>query len=638
VAKSTISFFGWFGRLFLIFQGLEIVFDVPIGLLGKLPSFILQVSAFDLLVNWSVLATIVSISAAMVAFVIAVPSWALIRTGFIGEIRCRKAIILVGIFVFLAASIYDIWVIGFPDFHPNIRGGLSISVILITILLTLVAYRYANFERVYGRLVRCGSVFSIVVIALFIVAVISGVRLGASDRINSGMAPPVVATSERPNIIYVISDALSANAMSLYGERMLTTPNLQNLARMGVTIDGMTAVDNWTVPTVATLYSGVGPARHGLFSEVSHFIDDKNFSTSAMLPAQLRQAGYATYSVMQNGLAAPFHMHIQDQFDETRITSEACGALTFFCLRIRGADVPNSAPMFGLFYHAARLANAIYHGKATVFSPTEDAYNAALDVLDNRVKKDRPFLLWVHLFAPHDPYLTPPPHRRKFDKSNALLKWSDFHAVRNNYHLPLRYRESISYADASFAKFYSALESRKLLENSIVVFSSDHGETFDRWMYHAGPRLNEDLIRLPFVIWGPSIPMGKVVKERVSQIDIAPTLLDIAGVKRPSQMEGESLLPLIHGKSFTPRPVFSASLSRNGRFKNYTKGTFAMLEGPWKYIQYLEPDSEEIFNLSDDPREKENLAAMHPDILKRMRQALNVHFAPRKPPYKGGVN
>jgi arylsulfatase A-like enzyme len=158
------------------------------------------------------------------------------------------------------------------------------------------------------------------------------------------------------------------------------------------------------------------------------------------------------------------------------------------------------------------------------------------------------------------------------------------------------------------------------MSNTIIILSADHGESFSHgYQGHAGNHLYESLVRIPLIIKMPSERKGNVINMPVSQIDIAPTILDLAGIPAPDWMEGRSLLPLVKGKSLDPRPVYSMQLIENRSFgEPITKGTIALREGDYKLIYYLKDKKSLLFDLRSDPDEMQDISQQKQDVTKRL--------------------
>ncbi len=186
--------------------------------------------------------------------------------------------------------------------------------------------------------------------------------------------------------------------------------------------------------------------------------------------------------------------------------------------------------------------------------------------------------------------------------------------------LRARYDEFIRYCDKQFEDFIAQLASRNKLKKTVIILSSDHGESFEHnYLRHAGPHLFEQLTHIPFIIKGPDQTEGRVINDLTEQIDIPATILDLANIPAPSWMEGRSLVPLMQGKSLPLRPVFSMNFEKNPSLGHeITRGTVAVWEGDYKLIHYLENNESLLFNLTHDPDEVNNLFDKESEIGQRL--------------------
>jgi arylsulfatase A-like enzyme len=182
------------------------------------------------------------------------------------------------------------------------------------------------------------------------------------------------------------------------------------------------------------------------------------------------------------------------------------------------------------------------------------------------------------------------------------------------------YDEFIRYIDRQFADFINKLSKRDM-ENTVIILSSDHGESFEHgYLTHGGPFMYEDVTHIPLVIKEPGQVDGKTVDVLVEQIDLPATVLDLAGILAPSWMEGRSLVPLIRGKGITPKPAFSMNLEGNpSRGHQIKTGAIAVWEGDFKLIHYLDKEESLLFNLKQDPDELYDLFDSKPEIGHRLR-------------------
>ena len=167
------------------------------------------------------------------------------------------------------------------------------------------------------------------------------------------------------------------------------------------------------------------------------------------------------------------------------------------------------------------------------------------------------------------------------------------------------------------------------MSNIIIIFSSDHGESFTKgYQGHSGPYIYESLVHIPLIIKLPGETGGRVIDMPVEQTDIAPTILELAGVTIPEWMEGRSLVPLLKGAGMQQRPIFSMQLIENRSFGHpITKGTIAIWEGDYKLIHYLAEDKSLLFNLKANPDETQNTIKEEPEIAERLKKLIDDNLS-----------
>jgi arylsulfatase A-like enzyme len=193
-----------------------------------------------------------------------------------------------------------------------------------------------------------------------------------------------------------------------------------------------------------------------------------------------------------------------------------------------------------------------------------------------------------------------------------------------------RYAEAIAFFDHHLGEFFAWLKGDDLFDPTLVVVSADHGESFSHgYGGHGGPMLHDDLIRIPLLVKEPGQTVGRRVNVLSEQIDLMPTLLDLAGQPAQGATEGRSLVPALRGKPMTG-PVFSMNFEQNSRFGPLRTGSVAMLEDRWKYVHYTGPIrypnmpalTDALYDLQIDPGEIHNLAATEPGVAARMQAAI----------------
>jgi arylsulfatase A-like enzyme len=247
-----------------------------------------------------------------------------------------------------------------------------------------------------------------------------------------------------------------------------------------------------------------------------------------------------------------------------------------------------------------------------------------------RTVGSEPFFLWVHYQDPHGPYTPPESWRERFSPLEAPED-PDVLTVTDNYghggipeyqciddarspgEYRARYRAEIAFTDQMIGKLIADLKARGLWENSIVVFTADHGEALgehDFWFCH-GHNVTEDLIHVPLIVRIPAGAggRGRVVDELVSGVDVAPTILDAAGLRGGLEGSGLSLVPLIEGAT--------ARLERNYVVAEDEFGRLCVRGRKTKYV--VGPSEERLYDLGVDPREEIDILARMPDLVTEMR-------------------
>ena len=229
----------------------------------------------------------------------------------------------------------------------------------------------------------------------------------------------------------------------------------------------------------------------------------------------------------------------------------------------------------------------------------------------------QPYFGYIHLLPPHYPYVT----RREFldvfdDGWEPLAKPAHFFSdgyPQSFLTLQRRfYDEYIAYVDAEFGRLYDTLAQQGLLENTCLVFTSDHGEMFERGILeHNTATLFEPLLRVPLLIWEPGIKQRQDVRMPTSGVDLLPTLLHLAGQPVPDWFEGQVLPPFSGMPEDAERSVFAVEAKLNSRKGPLTKATLCIVKGRYKLVYYKGypgyDEVYELYDLEDDPEELINL-------------------------------
>ena len=406
-------------------------------------------------------------------------------------------------------------------------------------------------------------------------------------------------SKDLPNIIFISVDTLRADHLSCYGYDKKTTPMLDMLAKKGVLFKKAYAPAPWTLPSHASMFSGLYPSKHKAIDE--RVAVGKEI---VMLTEKLQAAGYET-----GGFVSHYYLSKDYGFD-------------------RGFD-------------------------KFVMKLDEKAENmtkmAATWIRDNRKK---PFFAFIHYFDPHTPYFPPAEFRTKHFPKDLIEIKGDTQDVLSVIHskypekrdktlraLRALYDGEIDYVDSSISELYKKLQLYKLDKNTLIIVTSDHGEEFyEHGLMEHGFTLYEEQLHVPLIFYCPEkIAMGKTTDVPVSLVDLFPTLLDYAGIPVPEKIDGRSILPLLKNPdgpvadSISNRPLH-AQTTRQGPDR------MCVIKDDNKYI--YSPDfrlsfrsfGQELFNLKKDPKETTNLMPTEVDLGEKYKKIMidSQMYVPKK--------
>ncbi len=420
-----------------------------------------------------------------------------------------------------------------------------------------------------------------------------------------------------PSILMIVADTLRADRVGVYGSTRATTPHLDELARSGAIFSDAAAVASWTLPTTATIMTGLEPAAHGLRTH-----RDALRKGAVGLAKIFQRAGYATGGIVANpiltrelGFARGF-----DHYDEGLpggLVSAHPRSTLAFTLSALGLRQPRET-----------------------FPRAEEVVERGLSWL--RGVGDRPFFLYLHLMDPHDPYAPPAPWDSRYGRKpgeDLDLRFGDVPRIAAGTlevdpadfsSMVALYDGAVSYMDAQVGELLASMRAMGLLENTLVVFVSDHGEEF---LDHGGllheHTLYEELVRIPLIIAGPGVTPGAILEEPVSQLDLAPTVLEAAGLKPPAPMAGISLWGALARSEPIPlreiymEEVYIGLRSSVHALRAVRRGPLKLIgssfdpggEGPWQW---------ELFDLASDPGETANLIATRPEEAGELRDLVEA--------------
>lgn len=379
------------------------------------------------------------------------------------------------------------------------------------------------------------------------VLLLAGATLGADGESSPGNETATRSTNEasqRPNIFLLNIDMLRADHVGLYGYPRATTPVIDRLGREGVWFSAARSHAPWTYPSVVSLLSGVHPSSHGAtYSESGDtYVTTTVPSQLPTLATLLQAAGYSTAAFITNPLLKK-SSGLDRGFDDFR--DEFVGTWK------RHSAAPWSRSSMS----------------------AENVHRTVLEWLDARPAE--PLFAYIHYIDVHGPYLTPKPFGRpEGSVDSATAEKARLSGIPRQLAIDL-YDGELLHLDRLIGDFVAALDERGVLANSVVVITADHGEEFGEHGGHGhGHSLFEEMLHVPFLILRTeAMPYSRRIDMPVAQIDILPTLAEIAEVDVPTSVAGRSLLSTIRATDPpSPRPILSEMDNRGRPVWNAKKG------------------------------------------------------------------
>jgi arylsulfatase A-like enzyme len=396
-----------------------------------------------------------------------------------------------------------------------------------------------------------------------------------------------ICSQRKLNIILITMDALRPDHLGCYGYKRNTSPNIDRLAREGALFTPAIAQGSSTYLSLPSLHTSRYPRTHGVYN--AGYKINPSLSTLAEI---LKKNGYSTVAICANV------KHIQGLE--------------------RGFDT------------------FIDKGDIGAFEMTKIATSW---LEKNRKNK---FFLWVHYFEPHGPYRSPEPYNRAFldnseaknisinkDNKSGLMAIPNYIAENNimdvNYYIS-QYDGEIRYADEQIGILWKKIEELNLDKDLIFIFTADHGEAMgERGHYFEHWSIYDEIIKVPLLIKCKKImPCSRNISHQVQLVDIAPTILAGVALAKPKDMQGNSLFPLILGRKNHPSFfAFSEVTQSDDTVEDCVRTKeWKLIHKRFKKRDLI--DRYELYNLSIDPEEKNNLANVKPREFKFLNNKLTV--------------
>jgi len=393
------------------------------------------------------------------------------------------------------------------------------------------------------------------------------------------------------NVLFILVDTLRADRLGAYGYERDTSPNLDALAATGIRFAQQVSQSSWTKCSMASLWTGLYPVR----TRVLRAYDV--VSPKARMPAEIfQEAGFRTAGIWRNGWIDPNFGFSQ-------------GFEIYLNPRSQRRQV-------------ARLARSV--------NPNNSLDGDDADILDStfeflRAHGHERWFLYLHMMDVHQYAYSP---------ESALFGTSYMDSYDNSIH----------WVDSLLGILFAKLDEMGLRENTVIVFSSDHGEAFGEHDGEGHARnVYGEVTQTPLILSFPfQLDPGIVVEARSENVDLWPTVLELLGLPALSDVDGRSMLPEIVAAARGETPpegeddgvAFAQIDQAWGKTKLEPRPMVAVNEGQWRLMFREEfPERSELYDKWADPREQRNIAAEQPEVTERLKERAVGYLNSPPPPW-----
>ncbi len=413
-------------------------------------------------------------------------------------------------------------------------------------------------------------------------------------------------SGRRPNVVLLTVDSLRADRLGCYGHNRATSPHVDALADEAVLCERMFCSVLPTQPSYTTLYTGQHPITHGI---VGHGGEAELSPAAPFMPEVFLRAGYATCAL---------------------------------------DSLWGEKGWFGRGYEYYIDPGIRHHLNLSV--TCEELNARAIPWM--REHADEPFFLFMHYWDPHTPYTPPKAYQKLFyqgnpsDPQNHSLDHAWAHpisalvrdvwlrlpggVVTDAEYVKALYDQEVRHMDDGIGELLAAIDDLGLTEETLVVFVADHGESLDEHgIYFEHHGLYDCTLHVPFIVrWPGRVPQGVRLPRMFQTHDIAPTVIEAAGLEIPAAMEGRSFWKMLTGEQQ------SGGRDRVVSLECTLQAKWSLRTDNFKFILAREPDfygtpMRELYDLAADPGENRNIAAERPDIAALMESELEAWIVRR---------
>ncbi|MBD3385658.1 sulfatase-like hydrolase/transferase [candidate division KSB1 bacterium] len=506
----------------------------------------------------------------------------------------KKIVPLFLLFILAVTGLLVIWLI---KYH------ISAQAIKLFILLAGLALSYILVKRFMSVKQRQWLSITTIVLTIVILA-FSAAGILTADSFTVLPDTAKAGPQKIKHIILLTIDTLRADFVSCYNSDFTRTPNIDSIAEEGIRFENAMATSPWTLPSFASLFTGLSPDVH-MTTKINHRLPD-SLETIAEV---MQEKGYVTATVGLNKV-------LTDHYGTLQGFQQRC----FFPKSSRGES------------YGANLLRHFFKKTFAEKATTTDLTDYTINWLKKHVDED--FFLWLHYYDPHLPYSPPKafqPTLKLEQNIGDVLDEEERISIRSGTLVPdaverewIRqlYIGEIHYVDDNIGRLLATLDELGIYDDCLLVVLSDHGEEF--WEHQGfahGHTLYQELLHIPLIIKLPGALHAKNrVEQRVSLERVKPTLLDLCGIDYHPELHKSSLAPLWEEK--TAKQEDEIIFATGMLFYEEQK---SVLFDDFKYIQYMISDKELAYDLRADPFEERSVVEMRGEQTELAKKILQGH-------------
>jgi len=470
------------------------------------------------------------------------------------------------------------------------------------------------------------------------------------------------ADNSHPNIVVLVCDAMTAKNLSIYGYPRKTTPSLETLANHAIVYHNHYANGNFTVPGTSSLLTGLRPWTHRAINDagvirkeiekhnvfkflgnsyfklafsqnnwavnlLEQFIDD----IDVLLPSSefgVVSAGSVWNRLTNDREIAHHALEKMTYYQDSLLLSFINGL--YYQPMIRKIDQSNYPMGFPI---------AQYYDRAFTMENLFDGLASTILELESRTS---PFFSYFHIYPPHSPYHPHKDFAGRFANDEYKPIEKREHALSKNYtqqrqnELRSEYDAFIANIDMEIGRLISTLDDQGILEDTYFIITADHGEMFERGTVgHYTQLLYEPVIKVPLIILAPDNQTRRDIFSPTNNIDLMPTILNLAGADVPGSGEG-NLLPGLGGNDDTNKTIIVMEARESRAYEDFSQATYVVIKNNQKLIYYhgrphkyrgfyefydLNTDPEELQDKSSSPRYSQIIEDLKKELFTAMTNA-----------------